>query len=302
MSQYSPEIIEAASALLRIRSECDEVLQRESEPALDDSSITTFKRSSFNGALSQPNPGLPTSGHAATYIDRWNSGRAALSSNSGSRRSSTVEARVPELNRPRFTIPHPHQQPSVIVNDTTDDEDEAGEDADVSMQTGSNPMSVTESGGANHHVDAVIDSAGVAVLKDDESRRDGAGTPDSESEKVETDEDGGKYVESSDENDYDDDGKTSKERKGSGDVDVADARSKRRGSKEAYAEQTDDDASDVEVTAWNKRLRTRNAENDRGSNTKTTQQKSSGTMRKGVAVVKKPVAKGRARKGKQTWT
>ena len=226
----------------------------------------------------------------------------APSSNSKSSRSSTGGVRLPELNRPRFTIPIPHPQSSVIANNTTDDEDEAGEDADVSMQAGSSPISVTESGGANH-ADAVIDSGGVRILNDDESYRDEAGTPESEFEKVETDEDGEEYVESSDEND--DDGKTSKERKGSGDLDVADARKGRRSNKEEDSEQTDDDddASDVELTSWNKRLRTRNVGKHHGSNTKATQQNStSGTMRKGVAIVKKPVAKGRGGKGKQTWT
>ena len=159
------------------------------------------------------------------------------------------------------------------------------------MPAARTPIPATESGGAKHF-NAVITSADVVIIKDDdEPHSEWEWTPKSESGRVEIDGDGETHVRS----DEDADGKTRKESKGSGDLDVVDAR-KRRGTKEE--EQTDDDASDVEIVSW-RRVRDQRTEKHRGTIAEVTGQKSGRTMKKGVAVVKKPEPKGAGRKRKQ---
>ena len=255
----------------------------ESEPGLKESSTPMSNRSDYHSNLSQSNPGLPMSNRAAAYIDQWNFRRAAQSSNS---RSSTTEVRLPGLNRSCSVISTSHPQSLVNVNDTTEDEDEPGEDVEASMQAASSPISVAKSEEVSH-VNAVTDS---------KFRRGGARILRFQYKKVEKDTDGENHMR----RDGSDDGKkTSKEYKGSGDLDVVDAR--KRGIKEEHhhSQQIDDEASDVEIVSWNNRLRNKSSEKNHGTNVQATEQKSGRTMKKGVAFVKKPEPK---RKRKQSST
>lgn len=221
------------------------------------------------------------SDHAAAYLNQWDSGRAALYSNSRGT-ATDVPARQPE--NPRSTIPIVH------VQNTTTGEKEPRDVAEASTQTSNTPDSGIE--GAND-IDAVMGSPALEIPKDKESRSSELQTSEDDTRVAVKSMDTEKRPRS----ETIDEGKTSKEHKASDDIDVVDAR-KRDNIKDEHPDDDDDnDDDDMEITAWNKLHSKKTTETHRDTNAETKEQpRLDRILKRGVAYVKKPERK--ARKGK----
>ena len=220
--------------------------------------------------------------HAATYLNQWNSGRAALSSKSS---STAVNVPAPQLESPRSAVP------IVSVQDATAEGEEPGEVAEASIQAPNAPISMP---GGPKDVDVTMGSPEVEILEDDPSRSSEVRAPDTKPLAVGKDTDAEKHPRGENQ----DERKASKEHKASSDADVVDAR--KRNIMEEHYEQIDDDANDVEMTSWNTlgSIKTTGDGDHPGANAGADQVDPGRIFRKGVARVKKPEPK--ARKGKTT--
>lgn len=281
-------------------------LQPDSGPALADYSAAQDHSFSYSGARSHPDQRRSVSDHAATYLNQWNSGRAALSSSS----ASTV-ANVPatQIIHPRSPVPAPHSHSTIDVQDITASGNEPEEAAEASTQALSASSSVS---GGTSDVDVAMGDPDVDILEEGESPSSEASTPqtnpwttgkirDAEKARARIRESiSGLLAEGKAEKHQrgEKEGirKTSKEQKASGDVDVVDAR--KRNGKEKPSEQSDDDVSDIEITSWNKLDSHSTTGKQRGTNAGAKGAGSGRSFKKGVAHVKKPEPKGQ--KGKTT--
>ena len=275
--------------------------QTDSEPALPRSSAAQSHGPNFRRAQSYPGPRLPVSDHAAIYINQWNSGRAALSS-----RSSSTAAIQPatQPDRPRSPVPalDPHSTTSVhdLVPRGGAEEGEVGE---ASTNAPSAPVAMS---GEPNDINVAMGSPDVEILEDDESRRREGSAPENNTSEVGKDRSAEKgrtetsesisglhtegRAEKHQRGEEKGGRKNSKEQKGSGDVDVIDAR-KRNGEEKGF-EQADDDASDIEITSWNKLDSNKTTDKHRGTNAGARGLGSGRNIKKGVALVKKPEPKG----------
>ena len=281
--------------------------QTDSEPALASSSAAQSPGPNFRRAQSYPGPRLPVSDHAAIYINQWNSGRAALSS-----RSSSTAAILPaaQPDRPRSPVPalDPHSTTSHSSTSVQDLVPSGGtEEEEVGEASTNAPSARVAMSGEPNDIDVAMGSPDVEILEDDESRRREVSAPENnisevgkdrsvEQGRTETSESiSGLHTEGRAEKHQrgEEKGgrKNSKEQKGSGDVDVIDAR-KRNGEEKGF-EQADDDASDIEITSWNKLDSNKTTDKPRGTNAGARGLGSGRNIKKGVAHVKKPEPKGR---------
>lgn len=245
------------------------------------------------------------SDHAATYLNQWNSGRAALSSSS---RSSAADVTPTQL---RFPVPAKHPRSTSRVQETVASGSKEEKAAEVSTPPLSAPMFVTR---GSTDVDVEMGSPDVGILEEEESRRYKAwavnhnpwtmgmakGAEKARARAPEpisglrSDGRGGKHQRGEKKGDR----KMSKEQKASGDVDVVDARG--RNSKENHSGQIDDDGSDIEITSWKDVHGNKTTGKHRGTKAGAKGPEVSRTLKKGVAQVKKPERKGR--KGRTTAT
>ena len=218
--------------------------------------------------------------HAATYLNQWDSGRAALSSKSS---STTVNVPVPQIESPRSAVP------AVNVHDATADGEEPVDVAEASIQAPNTPISMP---GGPKVVDVTMGSPEVEILEDGPSRSSEVRTPDNKPWVVGKDRDSEKHPRGENQGES----RTSKEHKASNDVDVVDAR--KRNVMEEHHEQMIDDADDVEITSWNTLDSNKTTEDHPGAIAEAKQPEPGRVSRKGIARVKKPEPK--ARKGKTT--
>ena len=215
--------------------------------------------------------------HAATYLNQWDSGRAALSSKSS---STAVNVPPPQLESPHSAVP------AVGVQDIIADGEEPVDVAEASIQAPGTPVSVL--GGPND-VDVTMGSPKVEILENDEPRGSAVQTPDTKPLAVGKGGDAEKHPR----DEKQDERKTSKERKASSDIDIVDARW--RNIMEEHHKQIDDDADVVEITSWNMLDSNKTTEDHHDAITEAKQVEPGRVFRKGVARVKKLEPK--ARKG-----
>lgn len=252
---------------------------------------------------SHPGPKLPMSDHAATYINQWNSGRAALPSRS---RSSTADVPPAQLRSPVLAL-HPRSNTGVQdVQDTVAAGPKGGEAAEVSSPSVNSAASATED---PNGIDAVMSDTDVEIHEDEESRRHKASAANNNpwtigmakgAEKArarapepipELRSDG--RAEKHQRGEEEGDGKPSNEQKVSGDIDVVDANGRKEG-KENLSEKIDDDGgSDIEITSWKSLNSNKSSGRIQGTKARA---KESRTVKKGVAQVKNPERKGRKAK------
>lgn len=248
---------------------------------------------------SHPGPSLPMSDHAATYLNTWNSGRAALSSRP---RSSTADIPPTQLRPP---VPALYPRSNTGVQDTMAAGPKEEEAAEVSSPSVNSPISVTED---LTGIDAVMSETDVEIHGDEESRRREASAANNDPWTMGTAKgaemararapepiselrsDG--RVEKHQRGEEKGDGKPSKEQKVSGDIDVVDA--KERKGKENYPGKIHhDDGSDIEITSWKPLTSNKTIGNPQGIKAGA---KGSRTLQKGVAQIIKPERKGRKAK------
>ena len=233
---------------------------------------------SFRLVQSHPDSMVPMSDHAAAYLNQWDSGRAALYSNS---RGTAIDVSAREPERPRSTIPIVH------VQDTATGKKEPQETAEASTQTSNAPDSGIE--GAND-ADVVMGSPALEIPDNKEPRSSDLQTPEDDIRVVVKSMDAEKHPRS----EKSDERKTSKEHKGSDDVDVVNAR--KRDDRDENPDDDDDD-DDMEITSWNKLDGKKTIEKHRDANAETQEPRLDRILKRGVAHVKKPEPK-KARKGK----
>lgn len=240
------------------------------------------------------------SDHAATYLNQWNSGRAALPSSSN---GSAVDVPARQLDHPRSPVPALHSRSTTSVHDTVASGTEEVEAAEASSQALSAPKSVTE---APRDVDVVMGGPEVEILEDDESRRSEAWALQNNPWTAGTDKGTQKArarapepiiwlhaegtAEKHQRGEKQGERKTSKEQKASGDVDVVDAR--KRIGKGEHSDQMDDDGSDVEITSWSKLDSNKTTGQHGASNARAKGIESGRKIKKGVAYVKNSEGKG----------
>lgn len=246
------------------------------------------------------------SDHAAAYLNQWNSGRAALSSRSN---STAVNTPSPRFDQPRSAAPALHPRPTQSAQNLTARKIEPREAAEASTQALTAPITPLE--GPND-VDVVMGGPDVETIEEAESRHSETWSPQNNpwtfgrerraeearatapEPPLHADGRAGKHQRGEKQGDD----KKGKEHKGSGDVDVADARM--RGTKEEHSGDSDDDASDIQITSWNKLDGNKMTDQHERTNAGAKGPESGRTFKKGVAHVKKPKPKGQ--KGKTTAT
>lgn len=231
---------------------------------------------SFRLVQSHPGSMVPMSDHAAAYLNQWDSGRAALYSNS---RGTAIDVSARQPERPRSTIAIVH------VQDTATGKKEPQEIAEASTQTSNTPDSGIE--GAND-ADVVMGSPALEIPDNKGPRSSDLQTPEDDIRVAVKSQDAEKHPRS----EKRDERKTSKEHKASDDVDVVDAR--KRDNKDEHPDDDDDD--DMEITSWNKLDGKKTIENHRDANAETQEPRLDRIIKRGVAHVKKPEPK--TRKGK----
>ena len=244
-------------------------LQLESGPALINSSTIKSKGSSSRPVQSHPGPKFPMSDHAATYLNQWDSSRAALSAKSS---SATVDVPGPHSEKSRFAVP------AVSVLDITGGEKEPEEAAEARTLASITPISVP---GQPSDVEIMMGNLEVEILEDDDSRHSEVRTSQYKPRAVRKD----RHARKHSRGEKKEDPKTSKEHRVPGDIDVVNAR--RRNIKEEHPKKIDDEANDVETTFCNKLDSKRMTEDAVRKEIKLGR-----IMKKGVAV-KKPQPKGR---------
>lgn len=237
--------------------------------------------------------------HAATYLNQWNSGRAALFSRSS---TAAVDEPAAQLDRPRSPIPALHPRSTPSLKDIQASGSEPTEAAEASTQALSAPIPVS---GGPRDADIVMNDPDVEILENDESRRNETRAPQGNpwtvgkekgaekararvSEPISVLQAEGR-TEKHQRGEKNGDRKTSKELKASGDVDVVDAR--KRFSNEEISEQIEDDVSDLEITSWNKVDSKKTVDEHQGMNAGAKGPDLGRMIKKGIAHVKRPEPK-----------
>lgn len=252
-----------------------------------------------------PSARLPMSDHAATYVNEWNSGRAALSSSS---RDSATNAPRTQLRSPLPALP---PRSNTGIQDTVAVGTKEVEAAEFSSPALGSPLSVTESPVG---VDVVMIDPDVEYLEQEEIRRykeyavnnnpwtkgmaKGAEKARARAPEPISGLHSNGRAEKHQRGEKNGDRKTRKEQKASDDFDVVGARG--RNGKEVHSEQISDDGSDIEITSWKDSQGSKTTGKHRGTKAGSKAPESSKTLKKGVAQVKKPERKGQ--KGKTTGT
>ncbi len=261
---------------------------------------SSFRRA----AQSHPSPRLPMSEHAATYINHWDTARAALSASSN---NTAAVAPATQADKSRSPVPARDSRSTAVAQDNVASATEEGEVAEASTQAPSAPIDIS---GEPNGLDVAMGSPDVEgvevveVLEDDEPSRSKSralenDTPEigedesAEKARIETPEPSSRLhaegrAEKHQRSEEKDDRTISKKQKGMGDVDVVDAR--KRNSKQEQLEQSDDDSSDVEITFSRKLDSNKTSDRHRGTDAGA---KGLEPGNRGVARVKKPKPKGR---------
>ena len=214
--------------------------------------------------------------HAAAYLNQWNAGRAALSTNT----SYTA------VNLPAPMPKNPHSAVLAIgLQDSTTGGKERAEVAEANAKAPNTPVSMP---GGSNGVDIVMDSPEAEIPEDDKFRSSEVRPKEDKSGTVLRNREVGDHPSSEPKDEVE----IKQEHEASSDW--------KRNFEEEHPEpihNDDDDDTDVELILWKKTDdKTTTAENHRGANTKTKGNKLDGVIKRGVAYVKKPEPK--ARKGK----
>ena len=249
-------------------------LQLESGPTLTNSSAIRSKGSSSRPVQSHLGPKFPISDHAATYLNQWDSSRAALSAKSS---SATVDVPAPHSEKSRSAVP------AVSVLDITGGGKEPEKAAEAGTLASNTPISVA---GRPSDIEIMMGNLEVEILEDDDSRHSDVRTSQNKPRAVGNDGHARKHSRG----EKNEDPKTSKEHRVPGDIDVVNAR--RRNVKDEQPKKSDDEANDVETTSCNKLDSKRMTEDRRDVYAMRKEIKLRRIIKKGVAV-KKPQPKGR---------
>ena len=212
--------------------------------------------------------------HAAAYVNQWDAGRAALSTNTN---DTAVNFPAPMSESPRSAVP------AIGVQDSTAGGEERVEVAEASAKAPSTPVSVP---GGSNGVDFVMDSPEAEIAEDGKLRSSEVRPTDDKSGTIVTD----TKVENHTSSELKDEVEIKQEPEASGDW--------KWNIEEEHARQihNDDNDDDVEIVFWKKTNDTTTADNQRGANTKTKEAKLDRVIKRGVAYVKKPEPKARNRK------
>ena len=257
-------------------------MQTEPEPVLAEISSEQSHEPSLRHARPHTGSKFPMSDHAATYLDQWNSSRAALSSRS---RSTASDVSTPQLSRSGVFIPVRNGYETIKNKEKKVEGRESRRAAEAGTKESSRPKSVHE--GAED-VDVAMASPEVEILEDSEPYHREARTTENNPEIAGKDRDGEKHP-----RDEKMDGHNpSKEHKGSDDIDILDART--RNSKD-WPEQfdEDDEDDDVQITSWKTRRSKKSAESYGDGNAEAQNINSGKSIKKGVVYVKSRESKGR---------
>ena len=245
-----------------------------SGPTFADSSAAKPDRSSFRSAQSHPDSTVPISEHAAAYLNQWDAGRAALSTNTS---DTAVNFPAPMPENPRSAVP------AIGVQDSTAGGKERAEVAEASAKAPSTPVSVP---GGSNGVDTLMHSPEAEMPEDDKSRSSEVRPAEDKSGTVVMNRD----VENHPNSELKDEVEIKQEHKASSDW--------KRNIKEEHPKpiHNDDDDTDVEFILWKKLNDKTTADNQRGASTKTKEPKLDRVIKRGVAYVKK--AEPKSRRGK----
>ena len=246
-------------------------LQPGSGPTSADSSAKS-DGSSFRSVQSHPDSRVPMSKHAAAYLNQWNAGRAALSSN------TAVNFLAPMPESPRSAVP------AIGVQDSTTGGKERAEVAEANAKAPSTPFSMP---GGSNGVDIVMDSPEAEIPEDDKFRSSEVRPEEDKSGTVVRNREVGSHPSSEPKDEVE----IKQEHEAS-----SDWKTNFEGEHPEPFHNDDDDDTDVELVLWKKTDDKTTAENHRGANTKTKGNKLDGVIKRGVAYVKKPEPK--VRKGK----
>ena len=249
-------------------------LQPGSGPTFVDSSAAEPDGSSFRSVQSHQDSRVPMSERAVAYLNQWDAGRAALSTNT-SDAAVNLPAPMPESHR--------SAAPAVGVQDSTADGKERAEVAEASAKAPSTPVSMP---GGSKGVDIVMNSPEAEIPRDDKFPGSEVRPTEDKAETVVRNREAGNHTsrELKDEVDIEQEHKASSDRKSN--------------TKEEHPKRIHhgDDDTDVEIVLTKKMDNKTTAENHRGASTKTKEPKLDRVIKRGVAYVKKPEPK--ARKGK----
>ena len=211
--------------------------------------------------------------HAAAYVNQWDAGRAALSTNTN---DTAVNYPVPMPESPRSAVP------AISVQDSTAGGEERAEVAEASAKVPSTPVSVP---GGSNGVDIVMDRLPEAEVAEDDKLRSSEVRPaEDKSGTIVTD----REVENHPSRELKDEVEIKQEHEASGDW--------KRDIEEGHPKPVHNDDDDVELVFWKKTNDTTTADNQRGASTKTKEAKLDRVIKRGVAYVKKPEPKARNRK------
>ena len=249
------------------------VLQPESGPTFADSSAAKPDVSSFRSAQSHPDLRIPMSEHAAAYLNQWDAGRAALSTNT-SDTAASLPAPMPKS--PRSALP------TVGFQDGTAGAKQRADVLEASAKAPGTPVSMP---GGSNGIDIVMNSPEAEIPKDDKVRSSAVRRTEVKSGILFKD----REVENHTSSELKDNVEIKQEHKAASD--------RERDFKEEHPEpiHTGDDDTDLEVISWKRVNNKTTAENHGGASTKTKEPKLDRVIKRGVAYVKKPEPK---RKGK----
>ena len=243
-------------------------------PTFTDSSAAEPDGSGFRSVQSHQDSRVPMSERAAAYLNQWDAGRAALSTNT-SDAAVNLPAPMPESHR--------SAAPAVGAQDSTTGGEERAEVAEASAKAPSTPVSMP---GGSKGVDIVMNSPEAEIPKDDKFPGSEVRPTEDKAETVVRNREAGNHTsrELKDEVDIEQEHKASSDRKSN--------------TKEEHPKRIHhrDDDTDVEVVLTKKMDNKTTTDNHRGASTKTKEPKLDRVIKRGVAYVKKPEPK--ARKGK----
>ena len=249
-------------------------LQPESGPTFTDSSAAEPDGSGFRSVQSHQDSRVPMSERAAAYLNQWDAGRAALSTNT-SDAAVNFPAPMPESHR--------SAAPAVGVQDSTAGGEERAEVAEASAKAPSTPVSMP---GGSNGVDIVMNSPEAEIPKDDKFPGSEVRLTEDKTRTVVRN----REVENHPSRELKDEVETKQEHKASDD--------RTSNTKEELPKpiHNGDDDTDVEPILMKKMDNKTATAIHRGASTKTKEPKLDRVIKRGVAYVKKPEPK--ARKGK----
>ena len=248
-------------------------LQPGSGPTFADPPAAKPDGSSFRSVQSHPDSRVPMSEHAAAYLNQWNAGRAASSTNTS---DTAVNCPAPMPEKPHSAVP------AIGVEGGSAGGEQRAEVAEASATASSTPLSVL---GEADGVDTVMDSPEAESPEDDKFRNNALRRTEDTSGTIFSNREVGNHPGK----ELKDEVEIKQEHEASSDW--------KKNIREEHAKQirTGDDDSDVELISWKKIKNKTTAEHRRGEGTKTKEAKLDRVIKRGVAHVKKPEPK---RKGK----